>query len=842
MKQYRITYNPYEKKTTVEEHYDDGAVYWSKLGGAEEAELENILNRGEAIQFTGKELLHWIEKHNKQFAEGRQYELLFKGIRQDYEDFCKICEWYKEKLGADTSFQKLVEPPLYLDNPVEIQESLQEACQKIQKIYDKDYSLKEALAHQIAEAERISETELNVLVVGLQNSGKSTLINALLEKELLPVSSDVETATLFTIYRSEQDKIEFINNNDECVEIRVQENSFEYSLSGTQWDRILDNIKDKISDEVSCQHIKGRADVFNRVLCSINDLCKKGQGGQGGQNSQAVLDLKEIRIGLSDFQIANSTEKFCIKDFPGAGGDNSYLGDAHKKIINDGIAHIKNAVILYVLKHDDTNLEAVQDFKKSLLSLNEQGSEGINNQIDFGHSIYVITKADAADDFEKTQKSIRRSIGEKKAVFVSAKAAFLMHTNSIKREPGLYGKFVKIPEDLADNNELTDLQQWAMLPPSYTAEQQREMSVEMAKGKSYSEPLARTGVPLVAALLDDYTKNISAVHKVRCYYNAVANMLKMLNEEENKLSSQLDEAIRKRETQQDAIRNELKTKCDNKCQECIVKLTKEVLQSQLTRAMERLVVPVRFNADKIKTYKKNKDTKKIWKEKIEEDINRSIRSIINNLTATGPMIHGNINYVEQLQEEICWYQDVINCTASSIQEVLEDMRLKQVAYFKKELLQEIQLNDLEQSEIRDLQKFIMAYSTGSLQYEQFEMPEKFKFSGSGINEFVQMVFRHTDWQIIQVKETVAQYWDKNIFVPVIDRLMEEIPDTYVKIRNYVQNKMDEFSPQLISMQNNIIQKKKELETLQEKIDESNSVKKECENVIAKGMRMPCTGK
>lgn len=48
---------------------------------------------------------------------------------------------------------------------------------------------------------------MNILVLGIQNSGKSTLINALLGREILPTSEGIETAALYTIESGNADQI-----------------------------------------------------------------------------------------------------------------------------------------------------------------------------------------------------------------------------------------------------------------------------------------------------------------------------------------------------------------------------------------------------------------------------------------------------------------------------------------------------------------------------------------------------------------------------------------------------------------------------------------------------------
>ena len=80
---------------------------------------------------------------------------------------------------------------------------IRDRCASIASIYSDDTKV----SARLNKCRTISEHKLNVLIAGMQNSGKSTLLNALFGINLLPTSSDIETATVYEICNGEKAKI-----------------------------------------------------------------------------------------------------------------------------------------------------------------------------------------------------------------------------------------------------------------------------------------------------------------------------------------------------------------------------------------------------------------------------------------------------------------------------------------------------------------------------------------------------------------------------------------------------------------------------------------------------------
>ena len=344
-KKYRITYNPYKRTTKVEEYYPGASNPWTFLGSEKEPELNHILAGKESIQQICMDLLSWIEEHNNQYSNCKEYEVIFYGIEQDFNEIKTIGEAFK-KQHAGCRFMGIIQPEKFWDEPSKIQTAIEKICEDIRTIYVDEKELLE----KIEACLDVIDQNLNILVLGMQNSGKSTLINALLGREILPTSEGVETATLYTIEPGSTDQILIYLSSGKCMEISIEDNRFKYNAIGCEVDQIVGNI----SESKAIKKAKSSSEIIQVILKELNTVCRKMQ------NSQKILFIKEIKIQLKDFEILGKKQTVCIKDFPGAGA--KYLGEEHKAIIQEEIENITNAVAINVLNVGDSTLKTVYDF------------------------------------------------------------------------------------------------------------------------------------------------------------------------------------------------------------------------------------------------------------------------------------------------------------------------------------------------------------------------------------------------------------------------------------------------------------------------------------------------
>lgn len=178
MKKVKIIYNPYLLKTTIQV---DGKM----------PKPNSKLNFGKL------RIQEWSAKLAQILLEecsDRNFYIEFTGTQSDFDDL-------KEILKTSKNFQWTFAATDIQDSVIEVEKKVDELFNDIQNgpiEQLRDNTIKEAFR-------KAKNSEFEVNVVATMSSGKSTLINALLGKKLMPVANMATTATIVKIIDTEQD-------------------------------------------------------------------------------------------------------------------------------------------------------------------------------------------------------------------------------------------------------------------------------------------------------------------------------------------------------------------------------------------------------------------------------------------------------------------------------------------------------------------------------------------------------------------------------------------------------------------------------------------------------------
>ena len=202
MKRVYIKYNPYKVETEVM---------------LEDKELKSL-------DVIDKRLQEWIESFPKILFEEcntleEEFEIVFKGTNLDYEDLEFVIETARRE-GIETENGKVL--------PENVKINIKH--ENVQELYDKEKAIEEifydiqngpfqelndkSLKHSFEMA--LSE-KFPVNVIATMSAGKSTLINALLRKKLMPAKQEACTAIVTEITDKDKDVFEakiFDKNNN----------------------------------------------------------------------------------------------------------------------------------------------------------------------------------------------------------------------------------------------------------------------------------------------------------------------------------------------------------------------------------------------------------------------------------------------------------------------------------------------------------------------------------------------------------------------------------------------------------------------------------------------------
>lgn len=174
-----LTYNPYTKEKKLKRNgIIQNAEITKNLCGAEGTELS---------EWCGRFYSELLEKENDSFS------VTFNGIQRDYE-FME--DALKEFLKANPSEEvKLIEGKI-----VQVQDRLQDLRNLFEKMQN-DTPFEQLKSEVLKRNfDKATNSEFEMAVVATMSSGKSTLINAILGRELLPARNEATTATIAKIY------------------------------------------------------------------------------------------------------------------------------------------------------------------------------------------------------------------------------------------------------------------------------------------------------------------------------------------------------------------------------------------------------------------------------------------------------------------------------------------------------------------------------------------------------------------------------------------------------------------------------------------------------------------
>ena len=150
-----------------------------------------------SLQVNGKRLQEWVDSlPNILLDEYRDanVKVEFKGMDSDYQDIVAAFDANKDKINATFEFKNVGD--------------INNAEKEINRIFGeiKNGPVAELRNSEILNAfEKARNSKFELNVVATMSSGKSTLINALLGRQLMPAANEATTATIVKIIDTDQD-------------------------------------------------------------------------------------------------------------------------------------------------------------------------------------------------------------------------------------------------------------------------------------------------------------------------------------------------------------------------------------------------------------------------------------------------------------------------------------------------------------------------------------------------------------------------------------------------------------------------------------------------------------
>ena len=473
--EFRINYNPYELRS---EFFLDGKPLSERnnFSAIKEKRLQQWLNKNGDWNGLCNELLDLI--NNASVA------VKFKGRAVDYEDL-------RLYLEQECSKKISLSEPELSSNDQNIMEQLDMVIKDINSKGREVFS--EDQLNSIQKSyENATKADFKVCVIATMSSGKSTLINALLGRDLLPSNTAACTATITTIRDHEQMK------------------TFDV--------RCLDKNGKLVSE---------RKDVTLKELEEFN----------------TDTEIKQIDLIGPIPGIESDKMTLFLVDTP---GPNNSTNDEHEELTNEIINSGENTMVVYVMSPETIQSDDNNELLQSIAEVMQKNGKQAEDRF-----LFVINKCDDLDpeDEDDTVKNviqttknylIKKGIHYPNLFPVTAEIAKLIRMD--KRDEKITRRDKKEISNWVDNfesddpedqvyQELLSFEQFASLSPEGRKNIKDRIEEARKNGDLESEALIHTGVLALEETVEEYLEKYAYPMKIN---DAVKDLIEIIDQEKMK--------------------------------------------------------------------------------------------------------------------------------------------------------------------------------------------------------------------------------------------------------------------------------------------------------------------
>lgn len=367
--------------------------------------------------------------------------ITFKGTKIDYEDFQKkITDYNDDKQKEVFKITNFIELP----NVSLIYECISDYCSETLETFERElqdnetklvFRRRKSLFEERRQA--LDNDDVNLCLVGTYSAGKSTFINAVIGKRILPESINSETAKMFKIKNGEIPTVSFdvsVKPGEIPANLKVVWNNtlgqFEI-LKGIN--KVEDSIKKLVEREISAVAELGlrQHEQLCRILKKLNDIPNHEQPDGTGY----VNGVVEVEFPIPICKNIN----FTFFDTPGTDSNSS----EHLLILKEALQKQTNSVLIVI--YEPTKMEGTGNSTLYKLINGFKDDKADNNvSIDLARSFHVINQADTKsskdlkllrnkkvkvtlkeEDKIYNEEPMEIDLAQERLFFVSSKAAYI---------------------------------------------------------------------------------------------------------------------------------------------------------------------------------------------------------------------------------------------------------------------------------------------------------------------------------------------------------------------------------------------------------------------------------
>ncbi len=576
-----INYNPYKVESIIQ---IDG---------------EDIGRDSKLCSFENERLQVWIDQLIDNLSEELnedEFKIIFHGTRLDFEDLRETCNFYDEI-------------NIKLEH-VEAKESKDKIAELSELIDDMDSGPFEEFKDKVIRENfnKVIDSEFEIGVIATMSSGKSTLINSLLSRELMPTQNEACTA-----------KVSRIKNIDGHIGFKG---------------RCLDSNKNEVIP-------------FKQL--EDEDMVRF--------NTDPLISYIDIEGDITN--ISSRNMNLVLIDTP---GPNNSQDSSHREHTFSVIKDEKyKPMILYVL--NGTQL-GTNDDSALLSTVAEEMKVGGKQSKD--RFIFVINKI---DQFDPEKESIEVMIEQSREYLekhgiqnpniypASAEMAKVIRLKNSGYELTKSQNRMLRDYDLFTDEPSMHLLQYTPLSNSKKEMLNKEVNLFKDEGDYYNEALYHSGIPYIEAAINEYIDKYAFTSKITALVESFRNiiedrqMLKIIEEEISKNENSRKELYDEMKVLESIINKgekskEFKEKIEN------LKLDANEEVRPIKGKVEKMLKEV---SDKFRDDKVSKVQAKSIIDKMQKDLNFLQSDIVTDLNR---MVEVNLkNNVNELLKEYKQYID-----------------------------------------------------------------------------------------------------------------------------------------------------------------------------------------
>ncbi len=337
------------------------------------------------------------EIYEMKHKQGQRIEIMFEGTADDYNALRNLCsrEKYADKI-------KLLAQKKYLNSAKDILPKISDIFKNVKPLIDDTIFSDEKFKADMQKLEdTVNRQMVPICVIGNYSSGKSTFVNALIGREILPSGDDPVTDCVYRITCSPDKECGWVQFEYKGKTVRFLINSenndgfVSYGQSISD-DKFLSGLKEKLAF-CSSKSVHFR---IHTLLFMIEEHKKQTKNHD---TKSDISSLIQICIPFSKEGVLSESKcDYVIFDTP---GESSASNEYHSDVLQKQMQSLSNGLVLFITDSRSLDKVSEENLCRKLISM---------DSIDERFTMVIVNRADSAnlpkDGFEDSD--IEEKLGQ----------------------------------------------------------------------------------------------------------------------------------------------------------------------------------------------------------------------------------------------------------------------------------------------------------------------------------------------------------------------------------------------------------------------------------------------